>query len=319
MTLFIATTFVDETAGIGLQQRASEYLFSHILSGDLLSLGLLFMLTAFVMTASTILLFQSINKSEDSARNTRARVRSFEVPSEWGLHGQLVRIELLLMWRNRRPRHYLFVSLLFSTMYLIFMMGSPMAFSGAAFGAILGLFASGGFALNYGQLMFGWDSTHYPAFLSRNVSFQAIVRAKLTVLQLSCLVLFVASLPLFIWLRPNLVPVHFAFLFYNAGVTTVLIMELASRNRQRVDIGKSGGFFNYEGFSAKHWLWFIPTALPPLLFLIVMDGSPRLGLIILAALGFTSLLLTQGWTRYFARGLMARKHRMLEGFQESAR
>ncbi len=319
MTLFIATAFVDETAGIGLQQRSSEYLFSHILSGDLLSLGLLFVLTAFVMTASTISLFHSINRSEDSARNTRARVRSFEVPSEWGLHGQLVRVELLLMWRNRRPRHYLYVSLLFSTMYLIFMMGSPMAFSGAAFAAILGLFASGGFALNYGQLMFGWDSTHYPAFLSRNVSFQAIVRAKLTVLQLSCLVLFVASLPLFIWLRPNLVPVHFAFLFYNAGVTTVLIMELASRNRQRVDIGKTGGFFNYEGFSAKHWLWFIPTALPPLLFLIVMDDSPRLGLIILAAVGFTGLLLTQGWTRYFARGLMARKHRMLEGFQQSAR
>ncbi len=162
--------------------------------------------------------------------------------------------------------------------------------------------------------MFGWDSTFYPALVSRNVSFPVMVRAKVIVLQLSCLLMFVMSLPLFIWLRPDLVALHFAFLFYNAGITTILVMELATRNRQRVDIGRSGGFFNYEGFSARHWLWFIPTALPPVLFLQAMHNAPRTGLTILAVAGLAGVLTTGLWTRYFSGGLKSRKHGMLDGF-----
>ena len=314
MSLFIATAFIDEAAGIGLQQRISSFLFSNILSGEATGLFLLLSLTAFMIAASTISLARSLRGQEGDQQGARARVRSFEVPEEWGLLGQMVRIELLLMWRNRRPRHYLFVSLLFSTLYLVFMLTSGQTIGGIAFSALLGLFASGGFALNYGQLMFGWDSTYYPALVSRNVSFPVMVRAKVVVLQLSCLLLFITSLPLFIWLRPDLVALHFAFLFYNAGVTTILVMELATRNRQRVDIGRSGGFFNYEGFSARHWLWFIPTALPPVLFLQVMHDAPRAGLTILAVIGLLGVVTTGLWTRYFSGGLKSRKHGMLEGF-----
>lgn len=314
MSLFIATAFIDEAAGIGLQQRTSTFLFSRILSGEATGLMLLLTFTAFVVAASTFSLARSLRGENSGQQGARARVRSFEVPEEWGLLGQLVRIELLLMWRNRRPRHYLFVSLLFSTLYLIFMLGSGQMLGGMAFAALLGLFASGGFALNYGQLMFGWDSSYYPALVSRNVSYSVLVRAKVIVLQLSCLLLFITSLPLFMWLRPDLVALHFAFLFYNAGITTILVMELATRNRQRVDIGRSGGFFNYEGFSARHWLWFIPTALPPVLFLQVMHDTPRAGLTVLALAGLIGVLSTGLWTRYFAVGLKSRKHRMLEGF-----
>jgi hypothetical protein len=319
MSLFIATAFVDEAAGVRLQQRISEFLFSRILTGDFASLSLLLTFTLFMVIASTISLSRSIRDPEGSGEAASAsRVRSFNVPEQWGLLGHLVRIELLLMWRNRRPRHYLFISLLFSTLYLVFMLSAGNAMGGSAFAAFLGLFASGGFALNYGQLMFGWDSTHYTAYVSRNVPFHRLVEAKAIVLQASCLVLFLVSLPLFIWLRPELVPLHFAFLFYNAGITVILILELATRNRQRVDIGRSGGFFNYEGFSARHWLWFIPTALPPVLFMQAMHEVPRAGLTALAVAGLIGLMTTHWWTRYFAAGLLARKHIMLEGFDNRA-
>ena len=319
MSLFIVTAFADEAAGIGMQQRVSEFLFSRILTGDFLSLSLLAAFSLFVIIASTISLMRSIREPEGSGEAaSSSRVRSFNVPEEWGLLGHLVRIELLLMWRNRRPRHYLFISLLFSTLYLVFMLSAGSALGGGAFAAFLGLFASGGFALNYGQLMFGWDSTHYTAYVSRNVPFHRLVAAKAIVLQASCLLLFLISLPLFIWLRPELVPLHFAFLFYNAGITVILILELATRNSQRVDIGRSGGFFNYEGFSARHWLWFIPTALPPVLFMQSMHATPRLGLTILALCGLLGLMTTHWWTRYFAAGLLARKHIMLEGFDNRA-
>ena len=171
---------------------------------------------------------------------------------------------------------------------------------------------------NYGQLMFSWDSPYYDGMLARNIPFKIMVRAKLLLLQASCVVLFVISLPLFAWFRPDLIPLHMAFLFYNAGITTVLVMELATRNSSAVDVERSGSFFNYEGFSVRHWLWFLPTALPPSLFMASMSTSPALGLSILAGLGFVSLAFTDAWTRFFAKGLRHRKYTMATGFRSHA-
>jgi hypothetical protein len=316
MSIFMITAFIDETSGMGIQQRLSENLFSRMLSGEFAGISLLYLFFALTAIASTIQLYQTLRNPESRAEPTR--VTTINIPESWGLAGHLFRLELLLMWRNRRPRHYLLVSLLFSTMYLVFMLAAGTPFGGFTYAALLGLFASGGFVLNYGQLMFSWDSEYYPALVTRNIPFRLIVKAKLMLLHTSCAVLFLTSLPLFVWFRPDLVPLHFAFLFYNAGVTSVLIMELASRNTAAIDIGRSGGFFNYEGFSAKHWLWFIPTALPPVLFMLSMRSSPKLALIILATIGFVSIVFTNGWTRYFARGLQARKHKMIQGFAKSA-
>lgn len=314
MSFFIGIAYVDEVAGIGMQQLLSGFMFADMLSGKATSLVLLLAYSYFMIVASTFILAKSLDDPDAEHGEKLPDTRSFQVPDEWGLLGHLVRSELLLMWRNRRPRHNLYLSVFFSTVYLILMLGSGDFFGGTAFPALLGLLASGGFVLNYGQLMFGWDAAHYQALVTRNVPFRTMVRAKLIVLRTSCLLLFLLSLPLFIGLRPDLVALHTAFLFYNVGMTSILVMELATRNRQRVDVGRDGGFFNFEGFSARHWLWFIPTALPPVLFLQALHDTPDTGLTLLATVGLVSLIFTEPWTRYFARGLRIRKYTMLEGF-----
>jgi hypothetical protein len=319
MTILIGTAYIDEVAGVGLQQRMSGFMFSDLLSGSATSLVLFLAWAFFVMVASTFHLARSLSDPEGEHGEKLPDAHSFQVPDEWGILGHLVRSELLLMWRNRRPRHYLLLSIFFSTFYLVLMLSSGDVFGGVAFPALLGLFASGGFALNYGQLMFCWDAANYQALITRNIAFHTMVRAKLIVLRTSCLLLFLLSLPLFIALRPDLVALHTAFLFYNVGITSALVMELATRNKQRLDVTQGGGFFNFEGISARHMLWIIPTALPPVLFLQAMHESPDLGLTILALIGLGSLIFTEPLTRYFARGLRIRKHTMVEGFTVHAR
>jgi hypothetical protein len=207
---------------------------------------------------------------------------------------------------------------MFSTVYLVFFLAWPGLFEGPALGAVIGLFASGGFVLNYGQLMFAWDSSYMDGMLSRAIRLRVLTRAKTIVLQASCLLLFVVSLPVFLWLRPDLVPLHVAFLFYNAGITTQIILELATRNNDGIDLGRDGGFFNYEGFSAKHWIWFFPTALPPTILLFLLRDTPQVAWTALAALGLLGLLTTELWTRRHARRVHARKHAMLAGFSGQA-
>ena len=315
MALFILVVVVDETTGASVIQESSVFLFSHILAGQFSSFGLVMNMVFGLAIGSTIVLKKSIKAQRWSGTKRRSVPLNLVVPKKFGLTGKLIYLELLLMWRNRRPRHYLLVSGLFSTMYLILMLAAKGAFDARAFDALIGLFASGGFALNYGQLMFSWDSTYFDGLLARDIPMRTFVRAKLILLQLSCVLFFLIALPLFIWLKPELLGLHLAFLVFNAGITTVLVMELATRNRQAVDIEKSGSIFNYEGFSIRHWLWFFPTALPPTLLMVAMSNHPATALFILAGVGLLSLFATEFWTRFFAHGLISRKYRMAQGFR----
>lgn len=319
IVLLILVAVLDETTGYGMTRTLSAFVFGQILSGDALSFGLTVGVLVVFAAWSSMLLLRTLRQPLSSPPDIVVRRNNYAVPARFGVTGQLLYLELLLMWRNRRPRHYFILSLVFSTMYLVIMMATERAYNSAMLDGLIGLFASGGFILNYGQLMFSWDSTHFDGLISRNVTFRQIVRAKLILLQASCLILFVLSLPLFMWLKPDLITVHLAFLLYNAGITTILVMELATRNSQPVDISQSGSFFNYEGFSSKHWLWFIPTALPPTLFMIAIQDYLLPGLVVLATLGFLSLLSTELWTSYFARGLVSRKYQIAEGFRKNAR
>jgi len=319
IVILIVITVLDESSGYGMTRTLSEYMFRQILSSDMLSFGLTMAIFLVSAAWSSMLLLKTLRQPLATGPASTIQRKPLTIPARFGITGQLLYLELLLMWRNRRPRHYLILSLVFSTMYLVVMMATELSYGGVMFDGLIGLFASGGFVLNYGQLMFSWDSTHFDGLISKNVTFREIVRAKLLLLQASCLILFFVALPLFVWFRPELLPLHFVFLLYNAGITSVLVMELATRNSQPVDISQSGSFFNYEGFSSKHWLWFIPTALPPTLFIIAVQNHLLGGLLFLATLGFISLMCTNLWTIYFSRGLSSRKYEIAQGFRNNAR
>ena len=314
LAMLLTLALADEYLGAGVLGRASAAFFGEMHRPSWLLAASLLMGVLGTGVMATGALLEALRQEDASGSESPQEGRLHELAERWDLAGHLIWLELRLMWRNRRPRHYLVVSLMFSTVYLVFLLASPGMFDGVALGAVIGLFASGGFALNYGQLMFAWESSHMEGLMARSVHPRALTRAKVMVLQASCLLLFVVSLPVFLWLRPDLVPLHVAFLFYNAGITTQVILELATRNKERVELGRSGGFFNYEGFSAKHWLWFLPTAVPPSILLFLWRDSPQVAWSVLAAAGLVGLMLTEFWTRRHARRVERRKHRMLAGF-----
>ena len=230
----------------------------------------------------------------------------------------LVVLELMMMWRNKRTKQYVLISVGVSTAYTALLLSDYSAIFGSVMAAAVGLFASGVFALNYGQLMFAWESRYFDGLLARNIQLQHTVLAKFMVLMGSCLALFIISLPLFFWLAPNLLMLHVAFLFYNAGVTSMLMLALSIFNRRRVNAAE-GSFFNYQGFSIMHWLWIIPTILPPALLLFFMDNNTDAALSLIASLGLICMLLSWPWSMLLARFLARRKYLMAEGFRSYER
>jgi hypothetical protein len=289
---------------------ASSEVFGALLMGDLGVVGILAGMTVGMFLYSCRRMERNLHHQPDIRRRSRSAGPAVFFAPERGQVLNLILLELKMMWRNKRPKHYFLLSAVFATAYIALMLAGRDIFFFSALTALFGLFASGTFALNYGQLMFAWESSYFDGLMARNIRPEELVVAKLMVLQGSCLVFFLLSLPLFIWLGSNLLLLHVAFLFYNAGVTSVLMLALAVRNRKRVNISKSGGFFNYEGFSAMHWMWILPTVIPPAVILFLLQSTQWTALLTIGGIGVASLVLSRQWSELFTRHLVERKHLM---------
>ena len=307
---------LDELLGMGVLNQLSYAIFGGLLAGNGFVLIGLIGLTAAVYARSGVLLMRRLRRGAVPTGEPLLSGYALTFDAAQGQVHNLIVLELKMMWRNKRPRQFLLLSVVFSLAYLALLLADATAGAGPL-GAVVGMFASGFFALNYGQLMFGWESAYFDGILARAIPPQKLVLAKLLLLQSSCFILFTLTLPLFLWLAPELAGLHTAFLFYNAGVTSVLMLALAMRNRKHVDVSDCS-LLNYEGFSALHWLWFIPTLLPPATVLVVFRDQSLLALGLIGGLGGASFVLSRAWTALFTRQLVRRKYLMAAGFRNHA-
>jgi hypothetical protein len=318
ITLLVSTWVLiaaDQLAGTLVINDWSHTLFTNLLLGTNGSMALVVLATAAAYGLSSSALLDSFHRTEKPRNSNRRLVQSVRLLDEFGLLGSLIMLELKMMWRNRRPRHNVFLSVLFSTVYLCLLLLTSVLIENKFLLPIIGLFASGGLALNYGQLMFSWESTFFEGLIARDIDSATFVRAKYLLLQLSCVALFVVSLPIFWLLQPELLLMHVAFMLYNVGVTTALVMLLAVHNRSRVELDRSGNFFNYEGFSIIHWLWILPTSAPPIFLMVLFKDSQLSGFVVIGLVGIVTTLLSRFWTDYLARIHHTRRHKTLIGFR----
>lgn len=211
----------------------------------------------------------------------------------------LIRLETALILRHKRPRQFVFISLLFSTVYTVLLLrtGEPSAVTAV----LLGFMSSGMFALNYGPLMFGWESSYFDGIVSRPTALLHVLVSKGLLLQLSCGVLFLVALPFFLLWAPSYVGVHAAMMVYNAGVCVPFVLALALGNREPIALQRSS-MFNYQGVSFKHMAWSLVLGVPPLAAAVFVPDQAALVPLLLGAAGFgVSLLLLTPATHRFAR------------------
>lgn len=315
-TVVAAVFILDLVVGFDFASRVSEPLFYGLLAGDARALiGLGVALAVVAVGTNRLLLHRLYPPTGHHAGDTLAWTPAFS--PERGPVYNLMLLELKLLWRHRRPRTYAAMAAVFGTVYVALLLAGPAGY-GIGVTTLVGVFASGMFALNYGQLMFSWESAYFDGHLARALGLRDLVRAKLLILQASCVVFWAFSLPIFLWLAPELLLHHAAFGLYNAGITSALMLALGISNQKPVDLSRGGSFLNYEGFSVVHWVWFIPTVAPPLLVLYLTAGRGPLGVGLLGALGALALLATGPVTSLYAHLLSRRRYAMAAGFRDAS-
>lgn len=183
--------------------------------------------------------------------------------NRFGRAGKLMDLELRLLFRSKRARSYLLISLLvlFFPLFLRIDEGEGAAITYLVFGLMM----TGMIALNHGQLMLSWNSMHFDLLLSRGNTIRDIFRAKYYILALSCLITYLLTLP-YLFITPKIVLFNTALLFINTSFSIFAYMFLASFNSLRIDPNE-GNSMSMSGFGAAHYLIGIPIfAFPILLY-----------------------------------------------------
>jgi hypothetical protein len=235
----------------------------------------------------------------------------------FGLIGEMINVEIKLILRNKRPRNILYLSAFFLLYGLIFYTNDK--YMGDDFSGILlfvGIFITGIFMINYGQLLLSWQGGHYDFTLTRPVSMRQYVESKYWLLSAVVIICFVLSTP-YVYFGWQILMMQFAMTLFNMGINVFVILNLSMWDPKKVDLQK-GVTFNYEGVGAAQWVMSIPILLGPYLFYLPFSlaGYPTLGIIAVGLAGVIGITLRNQLIGMTTKRLMDRKYKIAAGFRK---
>jgi hypothetical protein len=240
---------------------------------------------------------------------------STQIPylDHFGVVGDLAANELKLIFRNKRPRSVIMMSLFFMLYGLIFY--SKPGFTGYTSIVFCGMFMTGIFIINYGQFMFSWQSSHFDGLLSSKVTAKDFFKSKFLLFSFFSTVCFLLTIP-YVYFGWKVLIVHFIMYVWNIGVNTLLVLYFANRNYKRIDLSKSATF-NWEGVGASQWILSIPLLLAPFVIYMPLNyyDFPEIGLALIGIIGFAFIITREFWLNKLEASFKIKRYTIAEGFR----
>jgi hypothetical protein len=242
--------------------------------------------------------------------------REYSWLQQLGLTGELIAMEIKLMFRNKRPKYLVRLSVVFLLYGFIFYQDNYLKEPHMYMLLLPALFVTGVFIVNYGQFLFAWHSSYFDGLMAANISITAFIRSKFMLYNaVSTTAFILASLyGLISW---KILVIQSAGFLYNIGVNSVVSIYLATYSYKGIDLSRSATF-NYQGIGTVQWLYALIIILVPYLIYYPLARwvSPWAGCAAIGGLGLISLLMQGYWAEVLTRAFKRRKYLMLAGFRE---
>jgi len=218
------------------------------------------------------------------AKSTVANTSELAWTKKFGELGTFLQLDLKMIWRNKRTKSQVFISLLFVFYGLIFYTQDIYA-DMMPMKAFLGVFMTGIFLSNFGQFIPAWDSSYYSMMMSQNIPLRKYLESKAMLISVSVVVMFLLTIP-YIYFGWEALAINLACALYNLGVNIPVILYFGSFNKKRIELDQSP-FGNMQGTSATQFLIMLPVLIAPIvLFSIFYYAiSFEASVIILSVLG----------------------------------
>lgn len=244
--------------------------------------------------------------------------RSVDFFSQFGIAGEVADLEWKLILRHKKSRTYLLISLLFLLYGLLFY-GDAEYNTAEGFSYMfifLGIFITGIFVLQYGQLFLSWNSASFDFYLSRKDGLKALIKGKYLLFFVISLLCFLLSIP-YVYFGWDVLLVHFVCFLFNMGVGIHFVVYISLWKPKPMDISK-GGMFNYEGVGAAQFLLGLPFLLLPFVVFLpfALLVGDYFGLAVLAGLGITGMAFYDRLSDICVRKLVRNRYRISSSFRQ---
>lgn len=321
----IAAMFIVYTASFGAQYfgwyNAGELLapyFETAMVSIAPSIGMFAVIG--LLYFGTFLYYRKVAYLEELSRSMDVQFvnHSLGFMSRFGTAGTIADLEWKLIIRHKKSRNYLFISLIF-LFYGILFYGNEL-YAGedgfSHFFLFIGIFITGIFMFQYGQLFLSWNSANFDFFLMNHKGIEALVRGKYLLFAFISIVCFILSVP-YVYYGWNVLFVHIATFLFNMGVNIHLVVLMALWKPKPMDINKSA-MFNYEGVGAAQFLMFIPLMIfPYLIYLpIAMVFDFKVGLITLGLIGLVGILFFRQLSQLAIDNLIRNRYSVATSFRQ---
>ncbi|WP_296704782.1 DUF5687 family protein [Algoriphagus sp.] len=245
--------------------------------------------------------------------------QNFGFFSKFGLAGEMANLEWKLIIRHKKSRTFLMLSAFFLLYGMIFYDNPQYQTEDGGFNFIfifVGVFITGIFMIQYGQLFLSWNSGNFDFFINRKDGIEALVRGKyLLLISISCLC-FLFSVP-YVYFGWKFLLIHLATWLFNAGIMIHLIIYLALWKPKPMDLNK-GAMFNYEGVGAAQFLMIIPMMVAPYLVYLPFSllFNEYAGLAALGTLGIVGILAFKKLSQININRVLSNRYEISSSFRQ---
>ncbi len=232
-----------------------------------------------------------------------------------GLTGQLIALDLRMIWRHKRTRSIVYMAPLFLG-YGFFFYPNPQYKDTYGFLIFVGIFMTGGMMMNYLNYCFSYESNYFDNILSNYKDFEKYIRSKYLFAIGISTVSFVLTLP-YVFFGWQVLLINSMTFLYNLGFLSFVLFYMATFSKKRMEMSK-GATFNYQGLGATHWLAMLPAFLLPVIIYAPFGiaGAKIAGLLFIGAVGLVGLLFHKSMLNIVLKQFYKRKYVMAEGFRE---
>ena len=233
----------------------------------------------------------------------------------FGSIAPFLQLDLKLIWRNKRTKTQVFISLAM-ILYGLFFYSQDMYGSTSAIFAFVGIFITGIFMVNFGQFIPAWDSEYYTMLMAQNIPMRNYLDSKAGLIYVSIVFMFLLSIP-YVYFGWEALAINFACAIYNLGVNVPVVLFFGSKNKKRIDLQKSA-LGNMQGTSATQFLIILPLMVLPCLlyFVIKFFISFELAIVVLIMLGIVGFVFRNKILDKITAIYQTKKYGMIAGFSE---
>jgi hypothetical protein len=251
---------------------------------------------------------------EDNKKSRFHNTGNLSILARYGETGILLRNEIMLIIRNKRPRSMaLFCTLVFAWACFLY---TNKSIEHLQFMIICGFMVTTPFTFMYGQYTFSWEGCFFDCYLANNISVFNYLRAKYILFAMAGFLSFLLTLP-FAIIHFKIILVNLIMLVYNIGITSVLMLFLCTFNSTRMDLGQSQ-FMNYQGMGVLQLVLVLPLFGIPAIFFVTafLLSNFDILLYLFGISGIVGILMNKFLLRMVARQFARRKYIMARGFRE---